>query len=121
LSDANRPTSSDIGSAKLDRIGRICLGLVVLAWLGNAIYAVGVPGGSLKEYSPALVAGSMIIFVIVHGSQQWGPKRVLTFALTIFVIGWVFETLGTNTGFPFGSYSYGQKMWPFVGHVLPIG
>lgn len=89
----------------------------MLAWLGNAIYAIGVPGGSLKEYSPALVAGSMIMFVILHGSRQWGPKRVLMFALTIFVIGWVFETLGTNTGFPFGSYTYGEKMWPFVGQV----
>ncbi|MEO9599366.1 carotenoid biosynthesis protein [Parasphingorhabdus sp.] len=101
----------------VNRLGNICLILVALAWLGNAIYAWGAPDGLLKKYSPALVAGAMIAFVILHGSHQWGRRRVASFAVTIFCVGWFFETVSINTGFPFGNYTYGDIMWPFFGHV----
>ncbi len=104
-------------TGQMNRLGNLCLALVALAWLGNAIYAWGVPDGLLKKYSPALVASSMIAFVILHGSHQWGWRRVLSFAITIFCIAWFFETVSINTGFPFGNYSYGENMWPFFGNV----
>ncbi|WP_417622013.1 carotenoid biosynthesis protein [Parasphingorhabdus sp.] len=101
----------------MNRLGSFCMTLVALAWLGNAIYAWGAPDGLLKRYSPALVASSMITFAILHGSNQWGMRRVLSFAVTIFSFGWFFETVSITTGFPFGNYSYGENMWPFFGHV----
>ena len=103
--------------SKINQLGNLCLFLVALAWLGNAIYAWGEPDGLLKKYSPALVASAMIAFVLLHGSHQWGKRRVLSFAVTIFCVGWAFETLSIHTGFPFGNYSYGENMWPFFGHV----
>ncbi|MEP2990446.1 MAG: carotenoid biosynthesis protein [Parasphingorhabdus sp.] len=109
--------SQPLQAGKMNQLGNFCLILVALAWLGNAIYAWGAPDGMLKKYSPALVASSMIAFVILHGSHQWGRQRVLSFAITIFCVGWIFETISINTGFPFGNYTYGEKMRPFFGDV----
>lgn len=117
LGEAKKAADQALQARKISRLSFFCLLLVALAWLGNAIYAWGAPDGLLKKYSPALVASSMIAFVILHGSHQWGRRRVFSFAITIFCVGWIFETIGISTGFPFGNYSYGENMWPFFGHV----
>lgn len=95
----------------------ICLGLVVVAWFGNALYAIGTPDGLLKYWSPALVAGAMLSFLIYHGIRAEGRRAVFHFVITIFLIGWSFETISILTGFPFGHYHYTSVMGPFLGHV----
>lgn len=95
----------------------ICLGLVGIAWLGNALYAIGMPDGPLKYWSPALVAGAMLSFLFYHGSRAEGRRAVFAFIITIFLIGWSFETVSILTGFPFGHYHYTSVMGPFLGHV----
>ncbi|MCR9137368.1 MAG: carotenoid biosynthesis protein [Alphaproteobacteria bacterium] len=95
----------------------ICISLVAVAWFGNALYAVGTPDGLLKYWSPALVAGAMLTFLFYHGSRAEGRHAVFTFVITIFLIGWSFETISIHTGFPFGHYHYTSVMGPFLGHV----
>jgi uncharacterized membrane protein len=94
-----------------------CLLLGLAACLGNALYALGEPGGLLKSWAPALVAAAMIAFLVVHGRACYSPRQLFLFAVTVFLIGWLFETVSVITGFPFGSYHYTEIMGPFVGHV----
>jgi putative membrane protein len=94
-----------------------CVGLVAIAWLGNALYAIGTPNGPLKYWSPALVAGAMVLFLVVHGRRTEGNRSIFTFVAIVFLIGWTWETISILTGFPFGRYHYTQIMAPFLGHV----
>jgi uncharacterized membrane protein len=94
-----------------------CLLLGLAACLGNALYAFGEPGGLLKLWSPALVAAAMIAFLIAHGRACYSPRQLFLFATSVFLIGWLFESVSVITGFPFGSYHYTEIMGPFVGHV----
>ena len=97
--------------------GRVCLLLVAAAWIGNALYAAGVPDGWLKMYSPALVAAAMIYFLIYHGRRAEGGPSIFRFVIAVFLIGWIFETVSIRIGIPFGHYHYTDLMWPFLGHV----
>ncbi|MBO6717768.1 MAG: carotenoid biosynthesis protein [Rhizobiaceae bacterium] len=93
------------------------MGLGLAAWVGNALYALGDPGSLLKEWSPALVAGAMIAFLVVHGRRLHSGRQLFLFVLTVFLVGWFFETVSVMTGFPFGDYHYTGIMAPFIGHV----
>ena len=95
----------------------LCLLSVALAWLGNALYALGEPGGALKTWSPALVAGAMVGFVFIHGRHCGGWRSVLLFIATVLPIAWAAESLSIETGFPFGPYHYADSMRPFIGDV----
>ena len=100
-----------------ERLGRLCLALVAAAWLGNAGYAVGEPGGGLETAAAVLVALSMIGYVLLHGFLTLGLRRLLLFLATVVVIAWSVEALALHTGFPFGHYRYGARMAPFVGGI----
>ena len=97
--------------------GSACLALAIAACAGNALYAFGELGGSLQHWSSAIVAGALIIYMVVHGRGSYSAKLLLTFAVTVFLVGWSFETLSILTGFPFGNYHYTAVMAPFLGHV----
>jgi putative membrane protein len=91
--------------------------LPLLAWAGNALYAIGAPGGWLKEYSPALVASALIAYVFLHGKARYGTAALGRFVLIVFAIAWLFETISVLTGFPFGNYHYTEIMAPYLWHV----
>lgn len=91
--------------------------LALAAWCGNVLYALGAPGGWLKNTSPALVAMAMIAFVVLHGRRRYGAEALWRFTLIVFVIAWVFETVSVLSGFPFGRYHYTEVMAPFLWHV----
>jgi uncharacterized membrane protein len=97
--------------------GSLCLAFAFAACVGNAVYAFGEPGGVLKQWSPALVAGALTAFMLVHGRRMYQGRLLLSFATSVFLVGWVFESLSILTGFPFGSYHYTELMAPFLGHV----
>ena len=103
----------------LGKLGGVvaCMGLGLAAWFGNVLYALGSPGGMLKEWSPALVAGAMIAFLLVHGRRTYSGRQLLSFVVLVFLIGWFFETVSLMTGFPVGNYHYTELMAPFLGHV----
>ncbi len=95
----------------------VLLLLPLAAWFGNALYALGEPGGWLKEYSPAIVASSLIAFFVLHGKRRYGGEALWRFTIIVFAIAWIFETLSVLTGFPFGHYHYTELMAPFLWHV----
>lgn len=108
-----------LGYGVLGKLGGVaaCLGLGLAAWFGNALYALGAPGGLLKEWSPALVASAMIAYLVVHGRRTYSGRQLLSFVVLVFLIGWFFETVSLMTGFPVGNYHYTELMAPFLGHV----
>ncbi|MEX3008553.1 carotenoid biosynthesis protein [Hoeflea sp. TYP-13] len=59
----------------------------------------------------------MIAFLIIHGRRSEGGRGLFIFVISVFVIGWTFETVSVLTGFPFGNYHYTEIMAPFLGHV----
>lgn len=91
--------------------------LPILAWAGNIQYALGAPGGLLKEYSPALVASALIAYVFLHGRARYGRAALGRYVLIVFAVAWLFETLSVITGFPFGNYHYTEIMAPYLWHV----
>ncbi|WP_323768812.1 MULTISPECIES: carotenoid biosynthesis protein [Roseobacteraceae] len=93
------------------------LSLTILAWVGNALYATGAPGGLVKLLSPAVVASALLAYVVRHGVLRYGAPMMLRFVVTVFSVGWLFESLSVLTGFPFGRYHYTDLMAPFIGHV----
>jgi hypothetical protein len=100
------------------RIQTVILGVsCALAWSGNALYALGSPGGTLKQFSPAIVVLGSVMFFGWHCNRRYGGKLTLLFVFSIFAIGWIFETLGVLTSVPFGQYQYTEIMAPFIGHV----
>lgn len=54
--------------------------------------------------------------VLILGAT-WGWARTALTSLTILVLGWAVEYLGSHTGFPFGRYRYTNRLWPQLGHV----
>lgn len=52
--------------------------------------------------------------------RHWGLHSARRWSLIVMVFTGVIETLGTKTGFPFGSYIYTEYMGPRILGVLPI-
>lgn len=93
------------------------IALPLIAWAGNALYALGEPQGWIKEYSPALVASALIAYVFLHGRARYGRRTLGRFVLIVFAIAWTSETISMITGFPFGNYHYTEIMAPYLWHV----
>lgn len=107
-----RPRQESDGEAS-----RWLIALPLVAWAGNALYALGELQGWIKEYSPALVASALIAYVALHGRQRYGWHVLGRFVLIVFAIAWIFETMSVITGFPFGNYHYTEIMAPYLWHV----
>jgi len=97
--------------------GLLSITLALLACLGNALYALGAPESALKFWSPGIVTIAMIAFLFLHCARTYDRRAVLVFVVLISFVGWVFESIGISTGFPFGAYHYASDMSPFVGNV----
>lgn len=93
------------------------IALPLMAWAGNALYALGEPQGWIKEYSPALVASALIAYVFLHGRARYGGRALGRFVVIVFAIAWTSETISMITGFPFGNYHYTEIMAPYLWHV----
>jgi len=91
--------------------------LAAMAWAGNALYALAAPEGMVKLISPGIVALALLTYVFGHGALRYGRAAMMRFVVTVFAVGWAFETLSIATGFPFGRYHYTDLMAPFLGHV----
>ena len=84
-------------------------GLLVLAIL----YVVGIAGlnSSYESWFLALTPShlpiSLFILLAVHPSWSLGQILVMLF---VALAGFLVEVLGVNTGFPFGTYSYGEVL-----------
>ena len=49
--------------------------------------------------------------------KSWGPAKTLRITALVAVLSWAAETLGSQTGFPFGTYDYTEALQPQLFHV----
>ena len=70
-----------------------------------------------------LTPGVMVLAgIILALNQHIWHIRILYFSLIAFVACMFFEIIGVETGFPFGSYSYGSNLgWQILNVPLVIG
>lgn len=59
------------------------------------------------------------LFALVHGTRIYRLRGIIVFALFSLIIGNIFETIGVLTGFPFGEYSFTERMGPKL-FVVPL-
>lgn len=97
-----------------------CIVLVLVAWLGAAVYALADSNSLVQKLAQVPVAAGMIGFVFLHGLRRYGTRALSVFTMLVFLIAWGSEMLSIVTGFPFGSYTYTEMMRPYIGHVPAI-
>lgn len=61
-----------------------------------------------------IVQAAMVVFLL---GRVWPAPRLLRVILTVLVLGWAVEYLGSRTGFPFGRYHYTDLLQPQLGGV----
>lgn len=59
------------------------------------------------------------VFAVLHANEQLGTRAMLVFLLTVFVVSFVFETVGVLTGAIYGQYYYTHRLGPKLG-VVPF-
>ena len=67
---------------------------------------------------------AQLVAVVLILWQAWGATKTLGVGLTILILGWAAEALGSHTGFPFGAYSYTDALQPQIFNVplqIPLG
>lgn len=62
----------------------------------------------------ALIQTSAVLWLL---KADWGWRRTLYTLGLVAVVTWAAEFVGSSTGFPFGEYSYTERLQPQVGHV----
>ena len=80
----------------------------ILRWIWGARAQTWGVGVSVLLQA-ATVIGTLI--------PAWGTARTLRTAVLIVAMGWGVEFLGSKTGFPFGRYSYTERLQPQLGEV----
>jgi putative membrane protein len=74
----------------------------------------------------AVVLGSLaqLITVVIILWEAWGAAKTLRVGVTILLLGWAAEALGSQIGVPFGTYSYTDTLQPQILAVplhIPLG
>jgi uncharacterized membrane protein len=72
------------------------------------------PGHVPVVVSVALHIFPPMVFALIHGAASYGWRGALTFAGLCVVVGNLFENLSIRTGFPFGHYSFTERMGPKI-------
>lgn len=65
------------------------------------------------------VAGVVLFFLasLTHSVATRPWPWTVRFFVPVLVFGWLIEAIGTGTGFPFGAYTYGERLGPTLGSV----
>ena len=75
--------------------------------------------GLFPGHVPLLVSLSLhifppLLFAMIHGARIYRWRGILTFAALCVLVGNAFENLSILTGFPFGRYTFTDRMGPKV-------
>lgn len=93
----------------------------------SILYAVGIVGTCLDSTRSYIIHLTPSFLLVNLGILLVFQPRLLELRfwvalIIIFSLGWSCEWLGVHTGFPFGSYSYGEVLgWKVDGVPLLIG
>jgi putative membrane protein len=86
----------------------IMISLPVVHWtLGNDALQSGIIFG-------VLVQVAVVVALLI---QAWGGWKALRVILSVLVVAWLAEFVGSQTGFPFGAYHYTSALQPQWGGV----
>jgi len=90
------------------------IALPILKWVfGETVIPLAVTAALLLQFAA--------VFCVLY--EAWGLRRVLLTFLVVALLTWTAEFIGSSTGFPFGDYSYTDRLQPQFGHVpllIPI-
>jgi uncharacterized membrane protein len=75
--------------------------------------------GCIRVGDPLLIFLAAIN-VYLAAVRQWGLTSARRWAFGVVMITGIVETVGTKTGFPFGSYYYTANFGPRIAGVLPV-
>lgn len=91
------------------------------------IYTVGIIGmlspyaAQFVKLTPLNLLVSLGLVLATHSNAD-PTKNIHKLLIISYMIGFWVELLGTNTGFPFGAYTYGETLgWKFFNAPLMIG
>lgn len=100
---------------------------VLLFCLFCFAYPFGVTGIAFDVRPPFSLdwAGSVLLFLegtllILATGLVYGSKPALLVGGSVIVLSWLVETLGVNTGFPFGIYHYTAILFPQLPGGVPL-
>jgi putative membrane protein len=65
----------------------------------------------------SITTGLQAAAVVAVLGKVWGWRRTVTTVVTIAIMGWLVEFVGSKTGFPFGVYGYTGRLQPQLGGV----
>ncbi|MFQ3534849.1 MAG: carotenoid biosynthesis protein [Aggregatilineales bacterium] len=104
---------------RLERVDRLPFGLLI-CWL-LAMISLPVGRWTLGDEATPAALSLGVIFQVAVGvaflAQRWSVLRIALTALIVVAIGWAVERIGHQTGFPFGFYSYTDRLQPQLGGV----
>lgn len=92
-------------------------GVLLIAWLLSMIglpIARWVLGDAAIPYLVFLAALLQAGVVYSITLRHWGHKRSLAVFLSVAILTWLAEAIGSKTGFPFGAYSYTEVLQPQI-------
>ena len=92
-------------------------------WILVVFHVIGLLllGGEWREELVVLTPFNLLLLAALFQYTSERPKVKWAYYLPIF-LGFIIELIGTNTGFPFGAYSYGAALGPgIMGTPFMIG
>jgi lycopene beta-cyclase len=101
------------GSALL-RVVTVFWALVMIA---VPIVAMGGDSGRARGISAGVLAQVLVVGVVLGIS--WPPMVTLIVVVSVPVLGWTAEFIGSRTGVPFGRYHYTSRLQPQF-HGVPV-
>jgi putative membrane protein len=67
---------------------------------------------------------AQLVVVLLMLWHNWGTVKTLGLGLTVLILSWIAEALGSHASFPFGAYSYTGVLQPQIFNVpllVPLG
>ncbi|MDZ4768755.1 MAG: carotenoid biosynthesis protein [Chloroflexota bacterium] len=92
-------------------IGAWCVVMVavpILRWtVGEALFPLDISAGVIAQVAAALIALRRL----------WTTRALVVMTVVVVCGAWAIEYMGHTTGFPFGAYSYTDRLQPQIGGV----
>ena len=89
--------------------------LAALTVLAQIVYPL--TSGAARDHVTIVVVVLLALTGVAHAATTYGPAWALRFVVVTAGIGFAVEIVGVATGFPFGSYDYGDRLGPAVAGV----
>ena len=91
-----------------------------LTWLAMVATPLNRRGGGARRALSSAVVGGLAVTTAAAAARRWGWGRSATTAGSIAAATAVVERVGTETGWPFGGYSYTPALRPQIAGVPAI-